>query len=389
MSSHEATSQCPFNKNNPYLATMTQRIRLSSPQGEKETYHFVVDLGGSGLTYKAGDSLGIYATNAQADVDEVIAALRATGDEQVTLPKAEAPVTLRQALTSELTLSGPTKKYLEFVAERATDPSEKEKAVALLAVDKAEECTSFLYNRAYIDLLLEFPSANPTPQEFTGFLRKLMPRLYSIASSPEKHPNEIHLCVAIVRYTTNGRKRNGVCSSFLSDRVAVGEPKIPVFVASSHFRLPEDKSKDVIMIGPGTGIAPFRAFLQERSATKATGRNWLFFGDQRRSCDFLYCDEWEQYMREGSLTRLDLAFSRDQDYKIYVQDRLRENAAEIWQWLQGGAYLYVCGDAKRMAKDVDAVLLKTAMEQGGLDEEAAQQYFKDMKKDKRYLRDVY
>ncbi len=389
MSSQPTTSSCPYDKNHPYVARITERLRLSKPGGQKETFHFVVDLGDSALKYKCGDSLGVFARNCPNDVADILRALGATGGESVMLPKVESPILLKEALSSHLTLSGPTKKYLEFIAQNATNPAEKEKAAALLAPEQAEACTAFLFQRAYIDLLEEFPSAKPTPQQFVEFLRKLMPRLYSIASSPAKYPNEVHLCVAIVRYETNGRKRNGVCSSFMSDRVEVGKAELPVFVAASHFGLPENPDTDVIMVGPGTGIAPFRAFLQERAATKAPGRNWVFFGDQRRSCDFLYCDEWEEYLREGSLTRLDLAFSRDQDYKIYVQDRLKENGAELWQWLQKGAYFYVCGDAKRMAKDVDATLLQVATEHGGLTEEQAAEYFKDMKKQKRYQRDVY
>ena len=389
MSSTENTTNCVYDKNNLYLARMTQRVRLSKPGGEKETFHFVVDLGDSGLKYKCGDSLGVYPRNNPDDVAEVLAALGASGDEPVLLPRAQEPISLKEALDSQLSLSSPTKKYLEFIAQNASDPTQKEKAAALLAPEQAEACADFLAQRAYIDLLQEFPSARPSPQQFVEFLRKLMPRLYSIASSPAKHPNEIHLCVAIVRYQTNGRKRNGVCSSFMADRVEVGKAQLPVFVASSHFGLPENPASDLIMVGPGTGIAPFRAFMQERVATKAPGRNWVFFGDQRRAFDFLYEEEWEQYLREGSLSRLDLAFSRDQNYKIYVQDRLRENAAELWQWLQNGACFYVCGDAKRMAKDVDAALQQIAMEQGGLSAEQAAEYFKEMKKQKRYQRDVY
>ena len=216
-----------------------------------------------------------------------------------------------------------------------------------------------------------------------------MPRLYSIASSSRVHPQEIHLTVAVVRYQTNGRARAGVCSTFLADRALVGSTPTPVFVSHSHFGPPEDGAKDCIMIGPGTGIAPFRAFLQDRVATGATGRNWLFFGDQKRATDFLYEDEWQNYLAQGQLARLDTAFSRDQSAKIYVQDRMRENAAALWQWLQGGASFFVCGDAKRMAKDVDLALHEIIAAQGNLTPVAAADYVKQLKKDKRYQRDVY
>ena len=216
-----------------------------------------------------------------------------------------------------------------------------------------------------------------------------MPRLYSIASSPKVYPSEIHLTVAVVRYQTNGRDRVGVCSTFLAERALVGITPAPVFVSHSHFGPPEDGAKDCIMIGPGTGIAPFRAFVQDRVASGAKGRNWLFFGDQHRATDFLYEDEWQQCLAQGSLARLDTAFSRDQVLKVYVQDRMRESAAELWAWLQAGAYFYVCGDAKRMAKDVDTALHDIVMQQGGMAPEQAAEYVKQMKKEKRYQRDVY
>jgi sulfite reductase (NADPH) flavoprotein alpha-component len=248
---------------------------------------------------------------------------------------------------------------------------------------------SFLAQREYIDLLEEFPGARLEPQEFVDHLRRLMPRLYSIASSPKAHPGQVHLTVAPVRYESNFRRRYGVCSTFLADRVTRRRTPIPVFVAKSHFGVPEDLAKDIIMIGPGTGIAPFRAFMQERAATNAPGRNWLFFGDQHAATDFLYADEWKKYLAEGKLARLDLAFSRDQAKKVYVQDRMREAGAELWAWIKGGAHFYVCGDAHRMAKDVDVALHEIIVQHGGLDAAAAAEYVKQMKKNKRYQRDVY
>ncbi len=278
---------------------------------------------------------------------------------------------------------------METLAARATDAAEKTKLAGLLAPEAKEICTLFLDDREYTDLLAEFPSAKLTPQELVDHMRRLMPRLYSIASSPKIFPHEIHLTVATVRYTTNHRERVGVCSTFLADRVHAGTTPVPVFVSNSHFGVPEDGARDIIMVGPGTGIAPFRAFLQERVATGAKGRNWVFFGDQHHATDYLYEEDWTDYLAKGQLTRIDTAFSRDQILKVYVQDRMRENAAELWSWIQGGAGFYVCGDAKRMAKDVDQALHDIIAEQGRMEVAAAADYVKQMKKDKRYQRDVY
>ncbi|HEY5792182.1 MAG TPA: sulfite reductase subunit alpha, partial [Chthoniobacterales bacterium] len=249
------------------------------------------------------------------------------------------------------------------------------------------ELDKYIWGRGVIDILTEFDAVF-TPEEFVKALRKLQPRLYSIASSPRAVGEEVHLTVAIVRYESHGRRREGVCSSFLADRAGGG--KVPVFVHSAkHFRVPENPETDVIMVGPGTGIAPFRAFLQERKAAGAKGRNWLFFGDQRSSTDFLYEDEFKAYQAEGILTKFDTAFSRDQEYKIYVQHRMAEHAAELYAWLEGGAYFYVCGDANRMAKDVDVALHQAVQTAGGKTEEGAKEYVAKLKTEKRYRRDVY
>ena len=378
-----------FTKDNPFPARLTENRLLNKPGSEKETRHFVVNLAGSGLTYKAGDSLGVYPTNRTEEVDEVIRRLSATGDEPVLLPKATATISLREALTAKLALSGPTSKILNTLLAKVGHPDEKAKLAHLLSAESKEELAKFLDEREFVDLLVEFPSARITPQEFVDHLRRLMPRLYSIASSPRVFPDEIHLTIAVVRYESNGRKRVGVCSSFLADRVELGKTPTPVFVASSHFGPPEDGSKDAVMVGPGTGIAPFRAFLQDRIAAGATGRNWVFFGDQRRATDFLYEEEWLDYRAKGQLTRLDIAFSRDQAQKVYVQDRMRENAAELWSWIKAGGYFFVCGDAKRMAKDVDLALHEIIAQQSGMTPVEAADYVKLMKKEKRYQRDVY
>ena len=380
-----------FSKDNPFPALLTENRMLTQPGSAKETRHFVVSLAGSGLHYKAGDSLGVFPSNRAEDVAEIIQRLGATGDELVAPQalKLPAPLPLRDVLTHKVALAGPPRRIIETLAAKATAPAEQAKLTALLAPESKEALVAFLDDREFVDLLAEFPSAKLTPQEFVDHQRRLMPRLYSIASSSRVHPQEIHLTVAVVRYQTNGRARAGVCSTFLADRALVGSTPTPVFVSHSHFGPPEDGAKDCIMIGPGTGIAPFRAFLQDRVATGATGRNWLFFGDQKRATDFLYEDEWQNYLAQGQLARLDTAFSRDQSAKIYVQDRMRENATALWQWLQGGASFFVCGDAKRMAKDVDLALHEIIAAQGNLTPAAAADYVKQLKKDKRYQRDVY
>lgn len=389
MSAPEATSL--FSKDRPFPAKVTENRLLNKPGSAKETRHLVVDLGDSSLVYKAGDSLGVYPSNRPVEVAEIIERLGATGDELVSpaMLKLATPISLREALSHRLALSSPTVKILNTINAKATDLVEKAKLDALLKPEAKEALTAYLDEREYVDILAEFPLVKLTPQELVDHLRKLMPRLYSIASSPRMYPQEIHLTVAIVRYTTNNRERHGVCSTFLADRVRVGETPTPVFVSNSHFGPPEDLSKDAIMVGPGTGIAPFRAFVQDRVAAGATGRNWVFFGDQKSSTDYLYQEEWEKYLAEGKVTHLDLAWSRDQILKVYVQDKMREKAAELWAWINNGGYFFVCGDAKRMAKDVDVALHEVIAQQGAMTAEQAVDYVKQMKKDKRYQRDVY
>jgi sulfite reductase (NADPH) flavoprotein alpha-component len=381
-----------FTKDHPFPAKIVENRLLSRPGSAKETRHLVVEISGSGLSYKVGDSLGIFPTNRVTEVAELIERLQATGDEPVSpaMLKLASPLPLREVLTSRLTLASPTQKILSTLLGKVTDAAEKVKIEALLKPEAKEQLTAYLDEREYVDILAEFPSGRLTPQEFVDHLRKLMPRLYSIASSPKPHPQHVHLTVAIVRYRSNGRERVGVCSTFMADRAEVSVTAVPTFVSHSHFGLPEDHAaKDVIMVGPGTGIAPFRAFVQERVATAATGRNWVFFGDQKKATDYLYEEEWTDYVAQGQVARLDLAWSRDQATKIYVQDKMRANAAELWAWIQGGAYFYVCGDAKRMAKDVDQALHDIIAVQGGMPIEKAVEFVKQLKKDKRYQRDVY
>jgi len=391
MSTTAASDVATFSKDNPFPAFITENRLLSKAGSLKETRHFVVSLAGSGLHYKAGDSLGVYPTNHPGDVEAIVQCLGAVGDEPVSLAlhKHHEPISLREALHTRLALNGPTSKILHTLFVKVDDPAQRTKLANLLAPEAKAQLAAYLEEREYIDILAEFSSAKLTPQEFVDHLRKLVPRLYSIASSPREFPNEIHLTVAVVRYELNQRRRFGVCTTFMADRAPVGEAPVPVFVSHSHFAPPEDLTKDVIMVGPGTGIAPFRAFMQERAASQATGRSWLFFGDQQRENDFLYEEEWSKYLVSGRLARLDTAWSRDQEAKVYVQDKMRQSAAELWAWLQSGAYFYVCGDAKRMAKDVDAALHEIIASEGGMTAEQATDYVKQLKKDKRYQRDVY
>lgn len=375
-----------FDKNNPFPAKQTENRRISSTASQKETRHFVIDIAGSGLSYKCGDSLGVFPTNEASTVDGVIAALGLNPHEIVQLPKSEEKIGLRTALLTRFALNGPTLGFLKKMAEKASG-HEKEHLESIINHADKEWQKQWLADREYLDLAEEFPGVKFTAAELIENLRKLMPRLYSIASAPAMHPQEIHLTVAIVRYETNNRKRNGVCSSYLADRV---EHHVPVFVAHSHFAPPADDNTPVIMVGPGTGVAPFRSFVQDREARGVkNGKSWLFFGDQKKDTDFLYHDEWDAYLASKALGKLSTAFSRDQVQKVYVQDRMRENGAELWQWISEGASFYVCGDAKRMAKDVDAALHEIIAKHGNKTPEEAIEFVKQFKKDGRYQRDVY
>ena len=374
-----------YNRNNPFPARLITNRTLNKPGSAKDTRHFEISLEGYGLSYEVGDALGVMPTNCPALVNEILAALGCDGEEAVKDP-AGKETSLRHALHACYAVSQPPNSFVQAVAERGGDAELK----SLLDPAKKAELDKWLYGREVIDLLLRTPKGTFAPAELVGFLRKLQPRLYSISSSPKAHPGEVHLTVGAVRYEAHGRQRRGVCSAFLADRVELGQTPVPVFVQTSHgFRLPVSGDTPIIMIGPGTGIAPFRAFLEERRATEAKGMSWLFFGDQQRSLDFLYEEELTAMQKEGALTRFDLAFSRDQKEKVYVQNRMLENATELWKWLEDGAHFYVCGDAKRMAKDVDAALWEIIQKVGGKTAEQAAEYMANLKTEKRYQRDVY
>ncbi len=374
----------PFSRTNPFPARLLTNRVLTGEGSSKETRHFEISLEGADLNYEAGDALGVFPTNCPALVSDLVAALGCDGEEAVKAPDGRE-TSLRHALLRHYQVTQPPTSLLAAVGERAQSADLKH----LLAPENKAALEKHLHGREIIDFLLAHPTARFTPEEFIALLRKLNPRLYSIASSPKAHLGEVHLCVGIVRYEAQGRARQGVCSSFLADRVERETP-LPVFVQASHgFKLPTGADTPIIMVGPGTGIAPFRAFLEERQAVAARGRNWLFFGDQKRATDFLYRGQLEAMFKDGLLTRLDLAFSRDQAEKIYVQHRMAEHAQELWKWLEEGAHFYVCGDAKRMAKDVEAALYEVIQLGGGRTPEQAQEYVQQLKSAKRYQRDVY
>lgn len=391
MSTASSTPSGTHDRSRPFLATYLENRKLNLEGSIKDTRHQVFDLESSGLVYHSGDSLGVFAENPKKLVNELLEKLRLGGDEMVQNQKQEN-VPLREILTCTYLLNRVSKKFVKLIAEKLPAGSRKTELEAIVADNTRLD--EYIFSRDYVDVLNECGSEcrsfSLTPQEFVESLVKAAPRLYSIASSPKKYPKEVHLTVAVVSYTTCGRLKHGFASGYLAHHVAIGE-KVPVYVQPSrHFHLPA-ADVPIIMIGPGTGIAPFRAFLQEREMEGASGKNWLFFGDQHRATDFLYGEEFLEYQKKGLLTRLDIAFSRDQAHKIYVQDRMREKSKEIWDWLQNGAYLYVCGDAHRMAKDVHQTLIDIAQKEGSLDPQAASDYVNQtlMKTEKRYLRDVY
>jgi sulfite reductase (NADPH) flavoprotein alpha-component len=375
----------PYSRTNPFPAKLRVNRRLSGQESAKDTRHFELDLSGWGLSFEVGDSLAVYATNDPQLVDEIIHALGATGKEEVPRPKG-LPTTFREALLRDYSITQPTPKFLKAIAHRANAAP---LLGNLLAPERKQDLTTYLWGMEVIDFLTEHPSVHFKPEEFVGLLTKLQPRLYSVASSLKAYPEQVHFIVDVVRYESHGRMRKGVCSSFLAERA--DDVPVPVFPSiAKHFHLPEDPDVPIIMVGPGTGVAPFRAYLQERKATGANGKNWLFFGSQHERCDFAYGEEFEAFKKEGLLARLDCAWSRDQAEKIYVQHRMNDNAAEIWKWLDAeGAHFFVCGDAKRMAKDVDATLRKIVQGQGGKSLAQANEYVEKLKSDKRYKRDVY
>jgi sulfite reductase (NADPH) flavoprotein alpha-component len=376
-----------FSRKNPFPAPLLTRRNLAGQGSEKETFHYEFSLEQSGLIFEVGDSLGVFPSNAPELVDEILNLLGFASEAEVTGASGES-ISLRAALSRERTITTPSRQFVQLVAERIggarflleyCDPTQRAKLDA------------YLWGRHVVDFLIEYPELRNKllPSEFVRVLSKLQPRLYSIASSLKRYPDAAHLLVTNVGFVSYGRSRKGVCTSFLAERIDEST-RIPVFIhTAKHFRLPDDPAAPIIMVGVGTGLAPYRAYLQERHAIGAPGRNWLFFGEQHRVANFYHEKEWAAYGSSGLLTRLDTAFSRDQSQKVYVQHRMREAGREIWSWLNEGAYLYVCGDAERMAPDVDAALHAIVEEHGAMSKEAAAEYVANLRTQKRYRRDVY
>ena len=368
-------------------ASRDDRVRsaemLTRPGSSKDVRHVVIDLGASGLNYEPGDSIGLATPANPALVQACLAALGASGSEMISGPGGKER-SLQEMFLTEVDIARPLDRTTDLLAMSAKHPRH---AAALRELsegaDGAEPADADL-----LDLLEAFPSARPRLADLVASLPALRPRLYSIASSPRATPGEVHLCVAVVRDERRGRVRHGVASAFLAHRAA-DAGSLPAYIQTSHFRLPADPATPVIMVGPGTGVAPFRGFLAERAARGISGRSWLIFGERNRATDFLYETELQAWLKDGTLARLDTAFSRDRQQKVYVQDRMRENAEDLWRWLQDGACLYVCGDATRMARDVDAVLRRIAMTEGRMDETQARDWIVALARQGRYLRDVY
>lgn len=371
-----------YDRNNPFPAKLLECKALNSPRSAKDTRFVSLDLKGSNLTYAAGDALGVYPENCPDTVQWILNALDADGGESVRSPAGKR-IPISEALLRHYTITKPSDALMELLARNASVESERVQLKAMIEGDSAPAVE-------VLDLLQQFKSARPTFEEFVAALSPIQPRLYSISSSPRTTPDEVHLTVGVVRFL-NGANRQckGVASTYLADRLKPSQTARVFVHKSSHFAPPKDPRTSMIMVGPGTGIAPFRSFLYERRAIGATGQHWLFFGDQRRQHDFLYADEMETFQRDGLLTRLDLAFSRDQTEKLYVQHRMTENAAEMWKWIDGGAHFYVCGDAKRMAHDVDVTLKTIIEQQGDMTADAAKAYVAEMTRAGRYQRDVY
>ena len=370
---------CEFDRKNPFSAPVTDVFILNGRGSSKQTLHVELSLEDSGITYEPGDSLGVFPRNRPEMVEAILAATKADGGAQV----EDAP--LGDWLSSRLDITSLSRPVIEKYQAAAGVKG----VGAILDPKNKQVLHNYLDGREIIDLLTDFPNDGLTPEQVVGLFRKLPARLYSIASSLEAHPDEVHLCVAVTRYRTHGRERHGVCSTWLADFVGEDD-RIPVYVdRNKHFRLPADPATPIIMIGPGTGVAPFRAFVQQREATGASGKNWLLFGDRNFTTDFLYQTEWQKYHKSGLLTHLDVAFSRDQEEKLYVQHRLLQHSARVHEWIRDGAVVYVCGDADQMAPDVHDALLKIIQVEGGRSAEQAAEDLKALQKEKRYQRDVY
>lgn len=372
-----------FSRENPLLARLVDKRRLTNSTSTKVTLHLAFSTENGALTYEAGDAFGVVPSNNPNLVAEILQRLGFNGNEQV--PRGTSSTTLHEALLHNLQITRLSRKIVQEYAKRGNCAP----LLVMLAPEGQSQLEQYVSERGLIDLLVEFPGVLDDPADLVAMLPRLAPRLYSISSSPAAHAGQVHATVAVVRYVSNQRERGGVCSTLLADRAPISD-RLPIYIQpNKKFRLPSDPNASIIMIGPGTGIAPFRGFLHERRALGHSGRNWLFFGGRSSSSDFLYRDELEGMRSDGHLTRFDTAFSRDQENKVYVQNRMMEQSRLFWQWLQEGASVYVCGDASQMAKDVNAALRRIAEQEGGMSQERAEEYLAHLKDSHRYHRDVY
>ncbi|MFH5185229.1 sulfite reductase subunit alpha [Paenibacillus sp. TAB 01] len=374
-----------YSRTNPFHAKVLKNVNLNGAGSSKETRHIEFSLEGSNLSYVPGDFLGIIPENDPELVASLLEEMKWNPELAVAINKQGETLPLKEALAVHFEITLLTKKILQQAAELTDNEALK----SLVSAENATQLKEYIEGRDLLDLLRDFGPWKASAQEIVSLLRKMPPRLYSIASSLAANPEEVHLTIGAVRYTAHGRERKGVCSVLCAERLQVGDTLPIFFQPNKHFNLPESPDKDIIMVGPGTGIAPFRSFIQERAVSKAPGRAWLFFGDQRSATDFLYQSELEQYRQDGALTRLDAAFSRDTVQKVYVQHKMLENSKELFGWLEGGAYFYICGDKQYMAKDVHNTLISIIETEGAMTREAAEAYLSAMQEQGRYQRDVY
>lgn len=378
-----------FDKNNPFYATIAEREVLSKHGSQKCTLHLSLDISGSHFKYNVGDSIAVHPKNSPTIVKETLKALKATGHEHISDPRDGTSLTLNQFLSEKANLTKVTKKWVQSIFDHTTNPHDKQKLEHLLNPDHKDEFKLFCEERQLWDFLNEFPNFDIDLNECLHNFSPLLPRFYSIASSQLTHPNRIDLLVAYFKYMSNHHLRHGVASHYLCELAPMHQPIAPIYIHPSRgFSLPTDKSIPIIMIGPGTGVAPYRGFMQERVATGASGKNWLFFGEWNEAYDFYYQDYWKDLEQQGHL-KLSLAFSRDHQHKVYVQHKMLEEASLVWKWLEQKAIVYVCGDATHMAKDVDLTLHHIIEKEGNKSPEEASHYIKMMKEESRYLRDVY
>lgn len=373
----------------PACATIKERFCLTKPTSTKHTFHICLDISQAPIHFKVGDSIGIYPQNDPLLVEHVIQAMKVQANTLITDPRSGIPLTVWEFLSFKANLSRLTSSFLKLFYEWEHTHDRKNHLHHLLQQENKPLLTQYLAAHDPLDLFREYQDVTAPLQELCAQFGPLLPRFYSVASSQQLFKDEVHLTVALFTFTHQKEQRYGVGSHFLCHMATVGKTNIPIYVQpASHFTLPSDPNASIIMIGPGTGVAPFRAFLQERIKQGAPGKNWLFFGERNKESDYFYRQEFETWRADGKL-RLDLAFSRDQAEKIYVQHRMQESGKDIWNWLQEGAYFYVCGDAHRMAKDVEHTLQRIVATQGAMNDEEAKAYVKSLRIQKRYLTDIY